>query len=465
MLLRFSWLILPFTFCCNSPVSTSDQDPQTQNGYRGIWFELGQKLPYGDKYSGGLGTYTAKHMPTGIYAPEVEKTFFVYGGTTADTARHLQCMIGCYDHRTNQVAVPQVVYDKAGVDDPHDNPSLLIDDRGYLWVFVSGRGTKRSGFKFRSNAPFDISAFEEISEKEMTYPQPWYDEQNGFFHFFTKYSGIRELYFETSTDGIHWSEDQKLAGIVEEGMGKAGHYQVSGKGVGKVGTFFNRHRDGHPDARTDLYYLETLDFGKTWQTIEGETIETPVTEVNSPARVTNYWENEKNVYMKDMLYDESDKPYVLHLVSNGHEPGPENMPYEWILTFWDGGKWVSHTVTESDHNYDMGSLFLSDTAWHVVAPSLQGPQRWAAGGEVVILRSDDRGVSWQTDLQLTQQSAYNHAYVRKVHDGRSPFHFFWADGHGHEFSPSRLYYGNMQGQVWILPDTMEAAQVSPQRHL
>ena len=31
------------------------------DGYRGIWFTLGQKAEYGDKYSGGLGTYTANH--------------------------------------------------------------------------------------------------------------------------------------------------------------------------------------------------------------------------------------------------------------------------------------------------------------------------------------------------------------------------------------------------------------------
>jgi hypothetical protein len=33
------------------------------DGYKGIWFSLGQFSEYGDKYSGGLGTYTAKHRP------------------------------------------------------------------------------------------------------------------------------------------------------------------------------------------------------------------------------------------------------------------------------------------------------------------------------------------------------------------------------------------------------------------
>src|SRR5690625_7842004 len=48
-------------------------------GYQGIWFTLGQFSEYGDKYSGGLGTYTANHIPLAIYAEEVDKTFFVYG--------------------------------------------------------------------------------------------------------------------------------------------------------------------------------------------------------------------------------------------------------------------------------------------------------------------------------------------------------------------------------------------------
>ena len=51
-------------------------------------------------------------------------------------------MIGVYDHNSGKVSRPTVVSDKIGVDDPHDNPSLLIDDDGFIWVFVSGREKK-----------------------------------------------------------------------------------------------------------------------------------------------------------------------------------------------------------------------------------------------------------------------------------------------------------------------------------
>ena len=39
-------------------LSAVSQNPGA-DGYKGIWFTLGQFSEYGDKYSGGLGTYTA----------------------------------------------------------------------------------------------------------------------------------------------------------------------------------------------------------------------------------------------------------------------------------------------------------------------------------------------------------------------------------------------------------------------
>jgi len=128
-------------------------DNQKIDGYRGIWFELNQKYPYGDKYSGGLGTYTADHIPMAVYCKDVNKTFFVYGGTTDSTERHLLCMAGSYDHKTGKVAKPTVVCDKMGVIDPHDNPVIQVDDKGYIWIFVSGRARIRPGITIMCVAP------------------------------------------------------------------------------------------------------------------------------------------------------------------------------------------------------------------------------------------------------------------------------------------------------------------------
>ena len=431
------------------------------DGYRGIWFELGQKYEQGDKYSGALGTYTADHIPLAIYSKKVNKTFFVYGGTTNENERHLLCMIGEFDHKTGMVSKPTVVYDKLGVNDPHDNPSLMIDDEGYIWVFVSGRNTSRPGYKFRSVNPLNIERFEQVTEEEMTYPQPW-NTNLGYFHFFTKYTGVRQLYFETSADGLKWTDDKLLAAIAENEGEKSGHYQVSNVFQGRIaGTFFNRHPQGNVDKRTDLYYLQTADMGKTWTNAAGEMIDIPLLKPEIMARAVEYQSLGKNVYILDMGFDAAGNPVCLYIRSNGHEPGPKSAPYEWCITRWDGKQWQTSIITESDHNYDMGSLYISKKEWKLVGPTVSGPQKWGVGGELQIWKSTDNGKSWTMEKNLTQNSEFNHSYVRRPVDFKAPFCFFWAAGHPHQFSKSELYFGDFSGNVWKLPYEMNDDYMKP----
>jgi hypothetical protein len=436
---------------------------QTIDGYKGIWFTLNQFTKYGDKYSGGLGTYTAHHIPMAIYAPAVKKTFFVFGGTTGDTDRYLLCMIGSFDHKTNTVTKPVVVYDKGGVDDPHDNPSILLDQDGYIWVFVSGRNTNRAGYKYRSAKPYSIDSFEKITEEVMTYPQPWYISSEGYFHFFTKYTGVRELYFETSRDGITWTDDVKLAGIKRPEDANSGHYQVSNTTGSKLVTFFNWHPNGNVDQRTNIYYLQTSDFGKTWQTIDGRSVEIPVQDVASPTLVMDYRTRNKNVYLCDVNFDRKGNPICLYLISEGHEPGPQNGLREWHSLYWTGTSWEDHVICTSDHNYDMGSLFIKNDVWTIIAPTESGPQPYGSGGEVMMYESQDFGRTWKQAMAVTQGSIRNHNYVRRVVHGVSPFQYFWADGDPYKLSPSYLYFGNEKGTVWQLPYTMKTPQEKPRR--
>jgi hypothetical protein len=457
-------IILIFTLILLSVATFSQSLSNTKlNGYRPIWFELNQKYEYGDKYSGALGTYTAKHVPLAIYSEKANKTFFVFGGTKSENEKYLLCMIGEFDHITGTVSKPTVVYDKLGVNDPHDNPSLMIDDEDYIWVFVSGRGKTRPGFKFKSKKPLNIDEFEQITEEEMTYPQPW-NTDFGYFHFFTKYTGVRQLYYETSADGIHWTEDKQLAAIPEKTGEQSGHYQTSNIFEGKkLGTFFNRHPQGNVDKRTDLYYVQTEDFGLTWTTVSGEKLQIPIVDLNSQAKAVDYATVGKNVYLKDMGFDENGNPACLYIRSNGHEPGPKSAPYEWCITKWDGKKWQTSVITESDHNYDMGSLYISDKSWKVVGPTQPGPQPWGVGGELAVWKSVDNGKSWKMEKQLTQNSKMSHSYVRRPVNFKAPFCFFWADGDSHKFSKSELYFGDFEGNIWKLPYEMNNDFEKPEK--
>jgi hypothetical protein len=255
-----------------------------------------------------------------------------------------------------------------------------------------------------------------------------------------------------------------LAAIpVNEGE-KSGHYQTSNCfNNKKVGTFFNRHPNGNVDKRTDLYYVQTTDFGKTWTSVDGVEMELPLVNMESPALAVNYRSKNKNVYLKDMGFDDDGNPVCLYIRSNGHEPGPKSAPYEWCITKWNGEKWMISVVTTSDHNYDMGSIFISNDDWKIVGPTQAGPQKWGVGGELALWESEDKGATWTKKKQLTDNSKMSHSYVRKVVNGKTPFCFFWSNGHSHDFSKCELYFGDFEGNIWKLPYEMQNDFEQPEK--
>ncbi|MBX3180929.1 MAG: BNR-4 repeat-containing protein [Candidatus Hydrogenedentes bacterium] len=430
---------------------------RTVDGYRGIWFTLGQiQGEYGDKYSAGSAfAWSHTLTPMAVYAPEADKTFFVYSGTTSPEERYLLTMAAYYDHTTGRVPRPTIVRDQRGVDDPHDNASIAIDEDGRVWVFVAGRGRHRPGQIFRATAPYSVAEFEQIAEREQTYSQVWPVPGRGFLHLLTKYTRGRELYWETSPDGRAWSGQRKLAGF-------GGHYEVSRLHGAMAGTAFNYHPGGNVDKRTNLYYIQTADFGATWTTVSGETVETPLAEKENPALVLDYESEGRNVYIQKLIFDGAGRPAILYLTSRGHEPGPENGPREWRVTRWTGGEWATSTVTESDHNYDAGSFYIEGDRWTVIAPALAGPQPWHTGGEVGLWASTDAGATWALERQVTRDSTGNHSYIRRPHNPRDPFYAFWADADSSAFSPSRIHFTNSGGtRVFTLPYSMEGDDAAP----
>ena len=415
---------------------------------------MGQFSQYGDKYSGGLGTYTSSHIPIAVYVKQVNKTFFVYGGTTAANERHLLIMLSYFDHKKQTVPKPVIVYDKAGVDDPHDNASLAIDTGGYIWVFVSGRNTTRPGIIFKSLQPYSIEGFEKIKEGEMTYPQPWLIN-NEFVYLFTKYTKGRELYWTTSADGKSWLPEQKLAGM-------GGHYQVSNVWKNKLVSIFNYHPGGNVDKRTNCYLLQSTDAGKTWTTVNGKPITTPLNDIHTEALIKDFETEKKLVYLNDVNFDKEGNPVILAVISNDFQPGPKGNPREWTIMHWKNGQWNFSTICTSTHNYDMGSLYTEDDRWKVIGPTEAGPQLYGTGGEMALWESRDEGKSWRKTQTLTQHSVRNHSYARRPLNAHADFYALWADGNADKLSESHLYFCNKKGdKVWMLPYTMKRAEEKP----
>lgn len=479
-LLTSIWMLLIF-FAING----SAQDVLTLNtkddGYRGIWYsDQPSNDEYMFKYSGGLGTYPANHYPFSIYVKEVNKTFFCYGGTDK-AGQTLLHAVSYFDHSNKTVPKPTIVLDKK-TNNAHDNPVMNVDDEGYIWIFSTAHGTNTPSYIHRSSKPYDISTFEQVfATKEVgaekvpmnnfSYLQTWFQKEQGFLNFFTHYERRvipnqpskprRTIGFMTSKDGIAYSEWKDLAKIEE------GHYQTSGQFGQTLGTTFNYHpiKEGENglNYRTNLYYLQTRDFGESWQNASGETMEIPLTAVNNPALVKDYGALGLNVYINDLNYDQKGYPVILYITSKGFQAGPQNGPRSWFTARFTGTDWEVRHLADSDNNYDMGSLYIdSQGDWIVIGPTTPGPQAYNTGGEMVLWKSSNQGKTWKSKT-MTSQSERNHSYARRPVQVHKDFYAFWADGHGRKHDISRLYFANKKGHVFQLPDVMDTDVAKPIR--
>ncbi|MDI6828240.1 MAG: BNR-4 repeat-containing protein, partial [Armatimonadota bacterium] len=286
-------------------------------------------------------------------------------------------------------------------------------------------------------------------QREFSYPQPWYFDNFGFVFLFTKYTRGRELYVSTSRDGRKWTPDRKIVGF-------DGHYQVSWKHGKKLGTAFNWHPKGNLNARTNLYYMETNDYGKTWVNAAGKSLKTPLDSVQNDALVHDYQKEGFLVYINDVNFDRNGNPIIFYVLSRGFESGPKNGPRTWMTARWTGERWELRRVTTCDHNYDMGSLYVEDDGvWRIIGPSDPGPQAWCTGGEMVMWVSRNQGKSWVKVRELTTNSKRNHTYARRVVDAHADFYALWADGDALRPSESHLYFASKTGKVYALPFIMK----------
>jgi hypothetical protein len=442
------------------------------NGFKGIWYSnQPNNSEFVYKYGGGLGTYTANHNPLAIYVDSVQKTFFCFGAVNEEGS--LIYAVSFYDHKKKTISKPTAVFDKK-TNDAHDNPVMSIDGKGYIWVYGTSHGVWRPSYVLRSKEPYDINEFEQVEVTKMhngervvmdnfSYLQVYHSPDQGFIGLFTHYIDkpfaagpkmSRVIAWMKSEDGKNWSTWNDIASIDE------GQYQTSYFSNGKLSTTFNYHPYTKGDIglnyRTNLYYLQTSDFGKTWKNAQGKVLELPLTEEMNGALVKDYRSEGLLVYINDVMHDEEGNPVILYITSKGFDPGPENGPRTWNIAKWNGTSWQFIKITESDNNYDMGSIFIDASGdWKVIGPTIPGPQKFNTGGEMALWKSKNEGQTWILEKQITKDSEHNHSYARKPLNMRNDFVALWADGHGRRPSESNIYFSNSKGQVFQLPFYMK----------
>lgn len=450
----FVYWLMAFGPLVHAQVVPQFEYPATANGrlemiggFQGIWYmNQPSKDEYVYKYSGGMATYPWQHHPIAIYRPEVNKTFFVYGGKHP-LANSLLHVISYYDHATGKVARPHVLLDKKTTD-AHDNPTLCIDQQGFLFVFSSAHGTSRPAYIHKSRKPYEIDEFDCILTTNFSYPQPWHLGQNGFVFLHTRYAGGRVLHVMNSQDGAEWTEPRVLAKIEE------GHYQVSHAENGRIATAFNYHPKGKGlNHRTNIYYMESSDAGHTWSNAQGAVLDLPLTHPENAALVAEYGTKGRLCYMRCLRFTPEGRPVILFVTSGGYQSGPQNDPRIFTTAEWTGDQWVIREAMQCDNNYDYADLEIRDDGrWQISGATETGPQAYNTGGEIALWISNDRGASWTLKKQLTMHSKYNHNFPRRPLNSHEDFYLLWADGHARRPSESSLFFTDRAGSaIWKLP--------------
>ncbi|WP_199609840.1 hypothetical protein [Flocculibacter collagenilyticus] len=436
------------------------------DGYEGLWYELPQYFDVErkiSKYSGAMGTATNKHKPLAIYSDQSNKTFFTYGGLDPNSNNNMAIYVGCYDHILKQLcSKPTLITIKDKVVDQHDNASLLIDKDNFIWVYVSGRNTKRPGQLYRSNKQGDISRFEEmkltidgeIEEiSDFSYPQPWLTISNNKVLLHTQYTDGRELYIR--------HEDKASVKMV-----KGGHYAISYAKGDHIVMAYNSHdergRNEHsPDARTNLYFMQSFDGGSTWVNKDNDPLEIltgarqPLEKFDSRTEIIgNYRESGYYVYLKDIKINNNDEVLILYSLAKTADPTNFSDSRSLHLkTISRTGSVESQTLSGSlfdvNHNYSSGFIDLFNG--NIYMPTQDNEStKMLAGGHISILNQSGAYIS-----ELTSDGRH-HNYIRdvynKTYQSALDFSFFWSSSDPVK-STQRLpihYYGT-SGSIQTMP--------------
>jgi hypothetical protein len=388
------------------------------------------------KYSSALGFGSQKHAPVAIERPasagsSQKYTYFVYSGpvtldgrtTIASTAGQgnrstssafnfatnkspaLGIYVSKYNPSTKQVVKPILVHAKY-TDDFHDNAVINMDPSGHIYVLISGRGNSRQMLLYRSDAPYSMESFTDITPDtpnvghKVSYPKFfWTKGQNGYFRLiYNDYdsSGNRDIW--SAKISVNGSAKAIFTTEPTSTLGGYGHYVVGDARGDNIVLAFNEHSGGI-SKRTNLYYMYSDNGGESWKNINNQHINIPFSnsQALSSVAVKEYNDNyqQRSIYVKDIAFDSnptnSVMPEIVVLGVVGvvgdvnDDLSVPSASYDRYFATWyrKNGAWVGARFSNQvDHNYSTAAIHQSDSSSVIYAQTLEGNENYLAGGSI-----------------------------------------------------------------------------------
>jgi hypothetical protein len=263
------------------------------------------------------------------------------------------------------------------------------------------------------------------------------------------------VFFSISPDGLAWSKPVQLAtfGVVDT--------CVSGQFRNKVGVALGSRPGGTPPTeRSNLYYLETSDLGKTWQAYPRLAFALPLKTEDHAAKAYDYG-NGWRLFLRNLVFSPMGHPIILQVTRQTAKAGPSKQSRLWTVTRWVGREWETAATLSSDSDFDGGDMAADRLTLYLAAATIPGPQPNAAGGDMVLWKSLDQGRSWYPQ-RLTHDSPVNQNWARHPVNAVAGMDFLWTDGNAMKPSQSRIYFADRAGNTYVLPTLMKAETAKPE---
>lgn len=412
----------------------------------GVWFKANSGV-----YHSPMATYCAWHRPMAVYVQSQNKTFFVYGDYNNAP------VINYYNHSSQTFGEPVQIGTNSD-DDPHKNPTILIDEDGYIYIFWGAHSDPNKVSK--STAAYNITNWttKPTFGSTITYPQPWQLKTGELFVCYRDYG---KWGYRTSTNGADsWSSNTNIVdfsgtnqSIYLASVAETGSYPR------KIHLAWSAMDEGIWHQRWDVYYAYSDDGGTTWKKRDGTAYTLPI--IAATAEKV-YESGDEGVWIKDIQLDTNGNPYILFISAN-------RTTYQgnWKFARYSGGNWVTTTVASSDHMYDGGGFaVLANDDFRIYAPTTVS-QVGEDGGDIDEWKSINQGQSWSKTKSVTSSSAYSHNHVKTVwNHQQNDFRVFWCYGdsapipatkkvtiynYGEGLSnPNLIYDFEMPGVNWIV---------------
>jgi len=248
-----------------------------------------------------------------------------------------------HDHKRNHWNHQRVGTNLISQKDYHGNPSILIDQKGFLHVFYGGHN-KHMRYS-RSQKPLSNSDWQDLTYHipytESTYPQ-LFEMSDGTIYCFYRRKTHRGNWscITTQDNGETWSEEVHiLDGKSPPGNGWYASF-AKDPNQDHLHLLFLWHasKDDLPHSRRNLYYMQMEHSSGKWTGIENEKLNTPL----------SFEEANKKVKIFDSKNKYSSIPQ-LWLAVDGHPVGLNRISdRDGVITrhlhVWTGESWRTQKV-------------------------------------------------------------------------------------------------------------------------